>query len=325
MPACSVVAPDSVEGVVAALAAPGARLIAGGTDLLPRLKHRLVTPEVLVSLSRLRNDEVVAEEDTIRIGAGIRLAELSEHPLIAAELPSFARAASLVASPGIRNLATLGGNLHLPPRCRFIDQSREWRDAIGGCLRSGADHCHVVPGGRRCVAAMSSDCVPVLISLDATATLIGPTGRRTLALADYYRADGADHVARAPDELMVEIAVPRARGPRRAGYAKWTVRRSIDFPLISIALRFDLEADAASAPITAAAVVVGALAAAPRRIAGLDALIGRPLDGAETIDRVATLVAAQCRPLDNLPYQADYRRRVLPVHARRAMAALTAP
>src|SRR5687768_1333166 len=107
LPQFDVVSPETVEGVVMALARPGARLIAGGTDILPNLKHRLDRPPVLVSLTRVRGlDHVIVDRPAglVRIGAGVRLSSLSEHPEVTARFPSLARAAGIVASPLLRNM-----------------------------------------------------------------------------------------------------------------------------------------------------------------------------------------------------------------------------
>ncbi len=324
LPRLRVVSPTTIADAVAALAEPGARVLAGGTDLLPNLKHRLAAPPVLVDIGRLPLRSIARDGDDLRIGAGVVLADLAEDPDVRALAPALARAAGLVAAPTIRNLATLGGNLHLDTRCRYVNQTPLWREALGGCLKSEGDRCHVVAGGRSCVAALSSDCVPTLIALDARLVLHGAAGRREVALADYYRADGLAHTGRADGELATEIVVPLAPGPRRATYVKWTVRRAIDFPLISIALCFDLAADSVDAAITRARVVVGALAAAPRIVRRADVVVGQPLSARGTADALVAAVTAQCRPLPNLPYDADYRTAVLPVHLRRGLAALIA-
>ncbi len=324
LPRFGIVTPTRVEDAVAALATPGARVVAGGTDLLPNLKHRLDAPPVLVSLARLPLGHVTRDGASIVIGAGVTLAALAEHSLIAAEMPSLARAAGLAASPILRNLGTLGGNLCLDTRCRYVNQTEGWREALGRCLKSGGDRCHVVPGGQTCVAALSSDCAPVLVSLDAEVVLHGPAGRRVVPLEALYRADGVAHLTRAPDELLVEVRVPVAPGPRRASYVKWTVRRSIDFPLISVALRFDLDAEGVDGRIVGASIVAGALASTPRRVRKTEALHGLRLADPATADAVARLAGAQLKPLDNVPYDAVYRRRMIPVHVRRAVAALAA-
>src|SRR5688500_3774397 len=113
---------------------------------------------------------------------------------------------------------------------------------------------------------MSSDCVPVLIGQDATIVLQGPQGRREIPLSEYYVADGTRHTTRGDAELTLELRVPLPKSPRRSSYSKWSVRKSIDFPLVSVALRFDLEQDSAAAAVTGMRVIVGVLGARPREV-----------------------------------------------------------
>jgi 4-hydroxybenzoyl-CoA reductase subunit beta len=321
LPQFDVVSPETVEGVVMALARPGARLIAGGTDILPNLKHRLDHPPVLVDLTRVRGlDRVIVDRaaGVLRIGAGVKLASLARHADVATRFPSLAHAAGIVASPLLRNMGTVGGNIHLDTRCRYVNQTEFWRGAIGGCLKSGGTVCHVVPGGKSCVAAMSSDCVPVLTTLEARVVLLGPAGAREVPIADYYDTDGISHIKKGPQELCTEVRVPLPPPAWRTGYRKWTVRGSIDFPLISIALRFDLESDSTRARIRRALVCLGVLAARPKLLRA-DSLVGRPLADPEVRRLVGEMAEKQGKPLDNVPYEAAYRRKVLPVHARRAL------
>jgi 4-hydroxybenzoyl-CoA reductase beta subunit len=325
LPRFDVVSPTTLEGVVEALGRPGARLVAGGTDILPNLKHRLDRPPVLVSLAAVAGLRVIeADGDHVQVGAGVTLSELAEHPLVQAQLPSLAHAAGIVASPLIRNMGTLGGNLNLDTRCRYVNQTEFWRSAIGGCLKSEGDVCHVVPGGRLCVAAMSSDCVPVLVSLGATIVQVGPAGRRELPLSDYYTSDGTDHIARQPGEVTAQVRIPRPTGARRCRYSKWTVRGSIDFPLVSVALRFDLNSDSVHAAIDAAHVVVGVLGSKPRLVTRLEDVLGKKLSDPAVATTIAERVHAQCKPLENVPYEAPYRRQMLRVHVRRAVEAIVA-
>ncbi len=329
LPQFAVESPETVEGVVAALQAnAGARVIAGGTDILPNLKHFLDTPPMLISLARVTALRGVSRDDAagaLRIGAGVTLTQLAEHPEVQALFPSLASAAGLVASPVIRNMATIGGNVNLDTRCRYVNQSEFWRGAIGGgCLKSEGNVCHVVPKGRNCVAAMSSDNVPVLISLDASIVLVGPEGRRELPLAEYYHADGIAHTLAKPGEVTVELRVPLPTGPRRTRYVKWSVRQSIDFPLLSVALRFDLAAEGRHAEVKDVKIVAGVLGAKPRVVTRLDEVIGKPLADPAVARIVSEATYAQCKPLDNVPYEAGYRREMLRVYTRRAVAAMVA-
>ncbi|PRQ09246.1 FAD binding domain-containing protein [Enhygromyxa salina] len=331
LPQFGVALPSNVDAVVALLRDnPGARIVAGGTDILPNLKHRLDEPGMLISLaqvSELRSIAKLAHEgrEVVEIGAGNTLTRVSEDPLVRELFPSLATAAGLVASPLIRNMGTLGGNVNLDTRCRYVNQTKFWREALGGgCLKSEGNVCFVVPGGRNCVAAMSSDCVPVLISLGAEIVLAGPEGQRVVPAAKYFKADGLRHTVRDDAELTTKLRVPVPTTPRRSAYAKWTVRKSIDFPLVSVALRFDLKSDSVDAPVTELVVVAGVLGAKPRVIAKLDDVIGKPLSDPALSRIVCAAVGKQCKPLENVPYEAPYRRRMFEVFTRRAIAELVA-
>ncbi|HEY8380145.1 MAG TPA: FAD binding domain-containing protein, partial [Nannocystis sp.] len=303
LPQFEVVTPETVEGVVSALQRPGARIIAGGTDILPNLKHYLDTPPVLVSLARVTALRGIALDEAagvLRIGAGVTLTQLAEHPEVKRWFPSLSQSAGAVASPPIRNMGTIGGNVNLDTRCRYVNQTHFWRQAIGGgCLKSEGNVCHVVPGGRNCVAAMSSDNVPVLISLDATIVQAGPEGVRALPIAEYYRADGTAHTTAKPGEVTTELRVPLPQGPRRTRYVKWAVRKSIDFPLVSVALRFDLSEE--NGPISAIKVVVGVLGSKPRIVGKLDDALGKRLADPAVARIVSEAAYAQCKPLENVP------------------------
>lgn len=329
LPKFEVESPDTIEGVVNALQRrPGARLIAGGTDILPNLKHFLDTPPALISLARVTALRGVVRDDAagvLRVGAGVTLAGVSEHPEVRASFPSLADAAGSVATPLIRNMGTLGGNVNLDTRCRYVNQSEFWRASIGGgCLKSEGNVCHVVPKGRNCVAAMSSDNVPVLIGLGASIVLVGPDGRRELKLEEYYTADGIAHTLAKPGEMTVELRIPLPTGPRRTKYVKWSVRKSIDYPLLSVALRFDLASDSAHAEVTGVYVVCGVLGSKPRVVTRLDEVLGKKLSDVAVARIVSEATYAQCKPLENVPYEAAYRREMLRVYTRRAVEAMVA-
>ncbi len=324
LPVFDVVQPRTLDEALEHLADPQARPLAGGTDLLPNLKHRLGAPSKLVSLSRIEALSLVREEgDVVTIGAGRTLSAVASDPAVRRGAPALASAAGRVASPLIRNMATLGGNVNLDTRCRYVNQTRFWRSAIGGCLKSEGEVCHVVPKGRNCVAALSSDCVPVLIALDGVLVQRSAEGgRREVAVADYFHADGRAHLLRQPGELTCEIRVPVAPATTRSTYVKWSVRGSIDFPLVSLAIRADLEADRDDAPVAALRIVAGVLGSKPRIVKVPAEALGRPLGDAEAADAVAEAVFRQCKPLENVPYEAPYRRKLFRVLARRALLGL---
>ena len=312
-----VVRPTTAEEAVALLAAGDAWALSGGTDVLPNLKQGLGHPARLVSLRGVPDLDTVTRTDPgLRIGARARLSDLAASPDVRAMFPALADACGRVASPQVRTMATLGGNLCLEPRCRYVNQSELFRQALGGCLKSHGTECHVVPGGQSCVAALSADTVPVLVALDATAELLGPAGPRDLPVEDLYGPDGRRSVGLHPGELILAVRVPALAPGSRVAYRKWAVRRSIDFPLVSVAVRLDTVDDR----LATGTAVAGVLGPRPRRVA-LNDLAGAPLDDA-LCGAIADRVWRRCKPLENVPYDAEYRRDRLRVEVARAVREL---
>lgn len=305
------------EAVALFQSEPQARYLAGGTDLLPDLKHRILSPALVIGIARAL-PRGAREVDgpggpEWEIGAGTRLAEVAALPGLA-PLP---QAASRVASPQIRNMGTLGGNIMLSPRCRYYNQSQEWRTALGGCLRAIGDICHVTNSPKTCVAAQSSDTVPALLVLGARVRLLGPQGSRELPVADLYRFDGMDHLVLSQGELLTHVLVPVPPVGAVARYDKLQRRGSIDFPLLSIATWATFQGDAPDA----LRIAVGAVSPQPKLIPGLDPFLGQPLDD-ERIEQIAELVFKRVRPQAALMGDPAWRRSVARVTVRRALQAL---
>ncbi len=316
--------PDTVDEAIALLCESGedAMPIAGGTDLMPNMKHRLFTPGHLVSLNRivaLRGIGLGAEGTFLRIGALESLADVAAHRLVQEHCFALAAAAGLVAGPQLRNMGTIGGNVCLDTRCTYYNQTEFWRSALGYCLKKDGSICHVTGVGRKCVAAHSADTPPVLIALGATFLLAGPGGVRLIAADDFFVTDGIHNTRRARDEILIEIRVPLAGPQRRSVYRKLRQRNSIDFPLLSVAVACDLDESGVVGEIRG---VVSALGARPRVLSGWDAIaLGKRLDD-RVIDALAERAHAQCRPLENMIVDAKWRRAMVPVQVRRALCEL---
>jgi 4-hydroxybenzoyl-CoA reductase subunit beta len=317
--------PETVDEVAALLAEhPGeAMLIAGGTDLLPNMKHGLFEPKVLVSLARVEALRGVRETaDGLSIGAMTTLAEVAADERIP---PALAQATGLIAGPQLRTMGTLGGNVMLDTRCQWYNQTHFWRQALGFCLKKDGTLCHVVEGGGKCVAAASNDSAPALMTLGATVCFVGPDGPREVAIADLYLTDGIWNKAATPDELLVEVRVPAVPAGHRGAYGKLRDRGSIDFPLFGCAARLDLDEAGA---VAAADLCAVALVARPSRVKRVDeALVGTtPGTPAfdEAVEAAADLAYRQCRPMDNVPGDAAYRREMVPVYVRRTLHAAAA-
>ena len=318
LPVFSWVRPTSVDEVLRELAEhPGeCLLVAGGTDAVPNLKHRLHEPRRIVSLAGVEELRQVHEDAAgLHLGALVTLSALARSPELAREHGAVSRAASLVASPQIRNMGTLGGNLCLDTRCTYYNQTFFWREALGFCLKKDGVLCHVVPQGRRCVAAHSSDVAPVLIAYGAEVEIAGPGGRRRVNCDNFFVGDGIHNNVLKSDELVTRVTLsPGSRGQRGA-YRKLRPRGAIDFPMLSIAVA----ARGEPARMQTLRIVVSALGAKPRLLGGLDALVaGQPANDA-TFAAVAAAAHKQCRPLTNVAYDDDWRHAMVPVLVTRAL------
>ncbi len=290
--------------------------IAGGTDLMPNMKHGLFTPGHVVSLTAIDDLYGIGERDgVIEIGACESLDAVSKHPLVQGNYAALAVAAGIIAHPPIRSRATIGGNLCLDTRCTYYNQTYFWRKALGFCLKKDGTVCHVVPDGTRCVAAHSADTPPVLMTLGAEVDLASADGTRTVSLSDFFVADGIWNTVRAPHEVVTRLRIPKPAPGLRTSYQKLRERKSVDFPVLSLALAVELDEGEAVRRI---GLVVSALGAAPRTIARLDQIaVGRPVTD-EVVEAVARQAHRQCHPLDNVIVDVEWRRAMVPVYIRRA-------
>ncbi len=293
-----------------------AMFVAGGTDVVPNLKHRLHDPRYIVWLGGVAELRFLEEDDEgVDLGPLMTLHEIATHATILRDFPSLARAAGQVASPQIRNMGTLGGNLCLDTRCTYYNATPFWRASLGYCLKKSGTICHVVPTGRKCVAAHSSDVAPVLISLGATVEYSSRTGRHIVPVEDFFVADGIHNNVLRPGDLVTRIHIPaRSRG-LSAAYLKLRPRGAIDFPMLSVAFAGRVT----KMGVDYARLVVSALAAKPRLISGVNALLhDTALDEAAYAD-IAQAAYKQCHPLPNIAADADWRRDMVPVLVKRVL------
>jgi 4-hydroxybenzoyl-CoA reductase subunit beta len=311
--------PDTLAEAVALGGDAGARLLAGGTDLLPNLRRGLEQPVSLVELSRVRELQGLAQaaDGSLVIGAGITLARLASDPLVTKLLPALAEAARAVAANTHRASATLGGNLCQDTRCVFYNQSEWWRSSNGYCLKRNGTRCHVAPQGERCHAAFCSDVAPVLLVAAAEVQLESAAGQRTLPLAQLYRDDGAAHLALRSGELLVRVRIPPLAAGERIGFAKTRVRGGIDFPLAAAAVALQLQ-DGRIAAVRAALSGTNSL---PLLIEGAGALAGSAVDAASG-KKLRQLVQKQVQPMRSTVTPAQYRREAAGALAERLLRQL---
>jgi 4-hydroxybenzoyl-CoA reductase subunit beta len=216
------------------------------------------------------------------------------------------QAASQVATPLLRNMGTLGGNLCLDTRCNYYDQNYEWRKAIGFCMKKDGDICWVATSSPLCLAVSSTDTAPMLLALGAAVTLVEADGERRVALSDLYRNDGIHYLTRRPTEVLTAVHVPRLEGWRTA-YWKLRRRGAFDFPVLSVAAAVKLAGDGT---VEAARLALGAVSSHPvQAVHAGAALVGRKLDD-DTVAEAASLAAQPARPMDNTDFSLHWRKRV---------------
>jgi len=325
LPRFRYLAPRSLAEAAAALAdlGPEAAVLAGGTDLFPNMKRRQQTPGTVVALRGIAalRDRSGDPERGLTLGALTHLSALEHDRAVALAWPALASAASLVATPPLRNMATIGGNLCLDTRCSYYDQSHEWRAAIGYCMKKDGDVCWVAPGSRRCWAVSSSDTAPALCALGAEVTLVSRAGERRIAVSDLYADDGIQHLTRRPDEILAQVHVPAPASGERSAYVKLRRRGSFDFPVLGVAVRARL---GAGGTVEAARIFVGGTGSRPQEArAAAELLVGRVLDD-DAIRDAAGLIAHIAKPMQNTDFTLSWRKSVAREYAARALRALTA-
>ena len=296
------------------------QFVAGGTDLYPNMKRRQQTPKTVISVGRLKELREITGDGRsgLRIGAGVSLTDICEHPLINRDYPSVARAARVISTPTLRNVGTIGGNLLLDTRCNYYDQNFEWRKGINFCMKKDGEVCWVAPGSAKCWAVQSADLVPLMVALGARVRLVSTLGERIVTAAGLYNNDGIDYLHKRPDELLADIHLPPLNG-WRATYKKLRRRGAFDFPVLGVAAWLEVERDGT---VSDARLILGGIAPAPLEVreAGA-ALIGQPLN-AETMQAAAEACYLKARPLDNTDFIMNWRKQMTRPYVLRALEEL---
>jgi len=300
---------------------PRTRLLAGGMDLLGRLKTRVDTPERVVNLKSIAGLDAIRETpEGLSLGPLVKLTDLAESPVVQKNYRALAQAAESVGSVQIRNSGTVGGNLCQHPRCWY------YRHPDFPCLQKGGPICyaqggenryHAILGGGPCFFAHPSDLAPALIALDASARIVALKGERTVALEKLYRLPMEQlgvGLALEPGEILAEIRVPAPKAGSRSTYLKFKERPSFDFSLVGVAASLVLDGGKTGA----ARLALSGVAPVPwRAVEAEKALVGSALDET-TARKVADVVVEGSVPLLHNRYKVSLTRTMV----RRALLSL---
>ena len=212
---------------------PASVYIAGGTDLVPLMKYDLLFPKALISLERVAGlGEIALSGNDLLIGGLARLHQLYRYAADNPALAGLGRAAQLVASPQIRRLGTVAGNLRQCRRCYYYNQTGLWRRGIETCLKNDGTVCHQAPAKKTCQALHYSDLAPALLAAGASARLLGSAGAEAAPLESLW----TEPSSLAGEALVTQIVAPEINGLKRLFFRKRAARAAIDFPLANAAL-----------------------------------------------------------------------------------------
>jgi 4-hydroxybenzoyl-CoA reductase subunit beta len=301
---------------------------------VPNLKRRQMAPALLIGIRHLRELRRIRNGKGLALGSAVRLSEIAADRRVQKHYAALARAAAQVATPQIRNLGTLGGNLCLDTRCTYYNQSLEWRQAISYCMKApgstgghactsptGDAICWVATSSPRCWAVSSTDTAPALIALGARVTLVSADGERDIPLEELYADDGMAYLTKRPDEILTSVHLAPVAAGWRSTY--WKVRRrgSFDFPVLGVAaaLRFG-----EGGAVEEARVVLGAVASRPVLVPEASSLVGRNLTD-DAIEAFAAEAAGHATPLDNTDLNYAWRKKMVAMTAAGVLRELRRP
>lgn len=315
--------PDSLEKALSLLSQHEGQvgLVAGGTERYVQMKQRLHAPRYLINLKAIPGIEAVqySAEKGLNIGPLATLESIESNRAIRQNYPGLAEAAGAVASPAIRNVGTIGGNVCIDTRCWYYNQSHQWRKSLAPCYKRGGDICYVAKGGDHCYALCMSDTAPILTAFGAKLKLLGAGKQRDIAINDFFTNNGEKVNYLEPGEILTEIQVPPVLPRTGSTYLKYATRKSIDFPVLGVAAVVTL--DPKNETCRHASIVIGGVGSAPV----IARTAGEAMRGEEIVDTVlaeaGSLALKDVHPMTHMKFSGSYKRKIVPVFVRRAIKA----
>ncbi len=296
----------------------GSDFLAGGTDLLVRMKYRVKAPTRIINLKTIpRLAHLTDGKNGVRIGALVTLDDLASSPKIQERYPSLAHACREVGAYGHQVMGTIGGNLCQENRCRFFNQSVFWRSVRPLCFKAGGEICHVVRKPRECHSTYCGDLAPVLIALNAKIDLVGPSGERTLSLRKLYTRNGAKPLSLKKGEILREVFVPSSSG--EAIYLKWRLRDSLEYPIVSVAVSLDRNE---TREIKKATIVFSGVGPDPVETVEAEKTLKGSLLDDSAIDRAVAQAVKEVSPMRTSIHSPAYKRKMAGILLRQALEKL---
>jgi len=279
------------------------KIIAGGTDLITGMKNNIVKPERLINIKKIPDLDNVTFDSALKIGALAILDRIEKNEIVKQRFSILEQAISQVATPQIRNMATIGGNLCQRPRCLY------YRHPQFNCLRKGGKTCFAVKGENRYHAIVGGPCFMVhpsdlaipLIALDACVVIAGIDSRKTIPLKDFFSRDDI-HKENILEtcEILTEIQIPEPLPSSKGVYLKAMERKAWDFAIVSVAAQISFN----DKVVQDARIVFGGIAPIPWRAYNAESILKGNTIGEEICDEIGESMASEFRPLKHNSYKA---------------------
>jgi 4-hydroxybenzoyl-CoA reductase subunit beta len=294
------------------------RIVAGGTDLIPSMRQKLFEPQYVLDIRHIAELKGIRQQGSgVEIGALTSLTTIEHSDLLRRRYDVLSEAASTVASPLLRNMGTIGGNICLDTRCLWYNQSLTWRKGCGFCIKKDGDLCHVAPGGPKCWAAFSGDTPPALLCLSAEIEIASASGLRRMPLRDFYTGDGVAYRKLQPNEILTRVFLPESSADYCGVYRKLRVRGSIDYPLAGVAV----VVKRSNGHVADARLAITAVNPAPLLVKGASELLAGKIVDEALAEAVGDLAAKTAKPLTTSALTPEYRREMIRVFTKRVVLA----
>ena len=286
---------------------PAAKILAGGTDLLVNMKHRVEVPPVVVNIKSISGLNYIRQDNgDVRIGALTPLKRIYQTPFIAEKLPALAGAASFVGSFHHQTMGTIAGNLCQQNRCKYYNQSQWWRSARPTCYKAGGEICHVVNKKETCYSSYCGDSAPALLVMNARVVLQGGGSSREIPLEELFSGDGKSPLNLHKGEILSEIIIPAETADGVSNYTKYANRESIDFPIVGAAFWASREKKEYRVAFTA-------VDKNPLRGGQLEAFLdGKDLSQA-ILEEASDLASKEATPVKNSIFSPAHKRKMMGV------------
>ena len=318
LPKFTLESPRTIEEAVSLMnTGQDTTLLSGGTDLFPRMKYKLCTPDVLVGLKSLPNKSPqIDNKGNLVLDANMSLTSITRSAKVLEQAPLLALAAQKVATREIRNMGTLAGNICQEVRCLYLNQSHTFQ-FIDPCIKRGGEICYFVPKGKKCWAVFMSDVAPALCCLNASVVIADLDGEHQISIMDLYTNDALNPFSLQPGQIITKIIIPGSVNTSGSGFAKFTVRETIEFAVVNVGAYIEAEKDLTTCKQVK--IAVGAISERPQRAPEAEAwMIGRGLTK-ENVDTMTQKIAGSLTVIPHHGYSKRYLTECLKTQLKQAL------